>query len=147
MPNSIREQILQAVTGLLAPVAAAEGALLLRSPTTGISREQSPALLVFPESDAITQRPNDRVERQLVVRVVALARETGAEAPEGIADQLLVVAHAALFANFNLGGLCLGIKELDCEWDVEDADATAAAIPARYQITYRTLAANLSIQG
>jgi hypothetical protein len=151
MPNSIREQILQAVTGLLLPVAAAEGAHLLRSPSTGIPREQSPALLVFPESDAITQRPNDRVERQLVVRLVALARETTGEAPETIADRLLVAAHAALLGgvntNANFGGLCLGIKELDCEWDVEDADALAAAIPARYQITYRTLAHDLASQG
>lgn len=147
MPNSIREQLLQAVTGLLAPVAAAAGAQVRRSPPTGITREQSPALLVFPESDATTQQLNDRVERQLVVRVVALARETGSDAPEGIADRLLVSAHSALFANVNLGGLCLGIRELDCEWDVEDADATAAAIPARYQITYRTLAADLSTRG
>lgn len=147
MANSIREQILQAVTGLLAPVVAAQGAQLLRSPPTGITREQSPALLVFPESDAITQRPNDRVERQLVVRIVALARETAGESPEVIADRLLVSVHAALLANTNLGGLCLGLKELDGEWDVEDADATAAAIPARYQITYRTLAADISTRG
>jgi hypothetical protein len=79
--------------------------------------------------------------------VVALARETGSEAPEVIADRLLVAAHAALFSNANLGGLCLGIRELDCEWDVEDADATAAAIPARYQITYRTLSHDISTQG
>lgn len=147
MPNSIREQILQAVTELLLPVATAEGAHLLRSPTTGVPREQSPALLVLPESDAITQRPNDRVERQLVVRVVALARETSGELPEVIADRLLVAAHAALFVDANLGGLALGIKELDCEWDVEDADALAAAIPARYQITYRTLAHDIARQG
>ena len=147
MPNSVREQILQAVTGLLTPVAATVGAQVRRSPPTGLTREQSPALLVFPESDAITQRPNDRVERELVVRVVALARETGNDAPEVIADRLLVAAHVALLTDVNLGGLCLGIRELDCEWDVEDADATAAAIPSRYQITYRTLAADLSIQG
>lgn len=147
MPTSIREQILQAVTGLLAPVAIAIGAEVRRSPPTGIAREQSPALLIFPESDAITQRPNDRVERQLVVRVVALARETGSDAPEVIADRLLVAAHVALFANLNLGGLCLGIQELDSEWDVEDADATAAAIPARYQVTYRTRCDDLSQQG
>ena len=147
MPISIREQILQAVAGLLLPVAKSQGATFNRSPTTGISREQSPALLVFPESDAITQRSNDRVERQLVVRVVALARETSGEATEAIADRLLVAAHAALFANTNLGGLALGIKELECEWDVEDADATAALIPARYQITYRTLAHDIASQG
>ena len=102
---------------------------------------------MFPESDAISQRPNDRVERQLVVRLVALARETGSDVPEVIADRLLVAAHVALFSNPGLAGLCLGIKELDCEWDIEDADATAAAIPARYQITYRTLASDISQQG
>lgn len=147
MPNSIREQILQAVTGLLAPVAAANGAQVRRSPPTGITREQSPALLVFPESDAITQRSNDRVERLLVMRVVALARETGGEAPEVIADRLLVAAHTAFLADVNLGGLCLGIRELDCEWDVEDADATAAVIPGRYQITYRTLVSDITQGG
>ena len=54
---------------------------------------------------------------------------------------------AALMADGNLGGLALGIREQDCEWEVEDADAVAAAIPARYRITYRTLANDLSIQG
>ena len=47
----------------------------------------------------------------------------------------------------NLGGLVLGIKEVECEWEVEDADAVAAAIPARYCITYRTLAADLATPG
>lgn len=145
--NSIRERCLQAVAGLLAPVAQAQGARFLRSPPTGIPRDQSPALLLFPESDALVRQANDRVERQLVVRMVALARERGGEAPESEADRLLVAAHAALFSDPNLGGLCLGIRELDCEWDVEDADATAAAIPARYQITYRTLVSDLSTQG
>jgi hypothetical protein len=147
MSQSIREQILQALLTTLAPVALAQGATLLRSPVHGVPREASPALLLFPESDTIVQRPNDRVERQLVVRLVALARESGSVPPEALADQILVVAHAALFHNVNLGGLALGIRELDCEWDVEDADAGAAAIPARYQITYRTLAADLTQPG
>ena len=34
--------------------------------------------------------------------------------------------------------------EIDAEFDIEDADATAAAIPQRYRITYRTLAADLA---
>ncbi len=145
--NSLRERCLQAVAGLLLPVAQAQGAAFHRSPTSGIPREQSPALLLFPESDGIVERANDRVVRQLVVRIDALVREQAGVTPEDLADRLLVAAHAALFADPNLGGLALGIKELDCEWDVEDADATAALIPARYQITYRTLAADLSTQG
>ena len=147
MNQSLRENILQAVVALLSPIAMAQGAQVLRFPTTGITREQSPALLIFPESETVSPRVNDRVERQLVLRMVAVARETALSAPEAIADGLLVAAHSALFASANLGGLCLGLRELECEWDVEDADATAAAIPARYQITYRTLASDISMIG
>ena len=56
-------------------------------------------------------------------------------------------SYAALLADRNLGGLCLGIREQECEWDVEDADAVAATIPARYAITYRTLDTDLSTKG
>lgn len=147
MTQSVREQLIQAVAQILAPVAELQGAQVLRSPTSGVTREQSPALLIFPEADAVSPRVNDRVERQLVLRVVAIAREKDGTAPESIADMLLVAAHAAMFANANLGGLCLGLKELDCEWDVEDADALAASIPARYQFNYRTFVHDISIAG
>jgi len=145
--NSIRERCLQEVAARLLPVALAQGASFHRSPTHGVRRDESPALLLFPESDSLVELANDRVVRQLVVRIDALAREQGGVAPEDLADRLLVAAHAALFADVNLDGLALGIKALDCEWDVEDADATAALIPARYQITYRTLAIDLSNPG
>lgn len=136
--------MLQSLMGRLAPVATAQGAVLLRSPTVPLGREQSPALLLFPESDTIRERPNDRVERELVLRLTALAR--GDDAAQ-VADVLLVAAHAALFSDVSFGGLALGIKELDTEWDLEDADTTACAIPARYQLTYRTFANDLSKQG
>jgi hypothetical protein len=145
--NSIREQILFAVVAALRPVAAALGATLHRSPTVAITREQCPALVVFPEAESITERANDRVTRELTVRITALARAVPPAEPESQADALLTAAHAALMADANLGGLTLGIKEIECEWDIEDADAVAAAIPARYCIAYRTLAASLSTPG
>lgn len=145
--NSIRERILQALTSRLAPIAQGEGARVLRSPTTAIPRDASPALLVFPEAETIAQRANDRIERHLVVRLVALGRATDTEPAEMIADRLLVACHTALFSDPNLGGTTLGLQELDCDWDIEDADATAAAIPARYQITYRTLVHDLTALG
>lgn len=147
MGNSIREQILRTVLTRLAPVAASEGATLHRSPTVAISRNESPALVLFPESESITERANDRVTRDLTVRLTALARAIPPETPEGEADRLLTAAHAALMADVNLGNLALGIREIDCEWEVEDADATVAAMPARYVITYRTLAADLTSLG
>jgi len=80
----------------------------------------------------------------LVIRLTALARGDNAAQ---VADALLVAAHLALFSDANVTGLALGLKELDCEWDSEDADDGVVAIPARYQITYRTLAADLSQAG
>ena len=149
MPSdtSIREQILLAVLAAVRPAAEGLGATLHRSPTVAIGREHCPALVVFPESDAITERANACVTRELTVRLVALARAVPPDTPETEADRLLTAAHRALMADGNLGGLALGIREQDCEWEVEDADAVAAAIPARYRITYRTLANDLSIQG
>lgn len=78
---------------------------------------------------------------------MALARAVPPASPETEADRLLTAVHAALLTDGNLGGLALGIREQDCEWEVEDADAVAAAIPARYAITYRTLASDLSTLG
>lgn len=144
---SIREQILLAVLAAVRAPVAALGATLHRSPTVAISREQSPALVVFPESEQISERANDRVTRELTVRLVALARAVPPAAPETQADLILTAAHAALMADRNLGGLALGIREQDCEWDVEDADAVAVAIPARYCISYRTLDTDLSTTG
>ena len=145
--NSIREQILLAVLATIAPAAKSFGAGLYRSPTVAITREQSPALVVFPESDAIAERANNRVTRELTIRMVALTRVVPPDAPETQADALMTAAHAALMDNLNLGGLALGIREQGCEWDVEDADAVAAEVSARYCITYRTLANDLSVPG
>ncbi len=147
MAHSIREQILLAVIKALGPPTAGSGATLHRSPTAAISREQSPALLVVPESEAIVERANDRVTRELTVRITALSRALPPVSSHAEADQLLTAAHAALMADTNLGGLALGLREVECEWEVDDADASATAIPARYRITYRTMAADLSLPG
>lgn len=145
--NSVRERILLAIMTTLQPVAAAHGATLHRSPTVAMKRSQCPALVVFPESEEIAERSNDRVQRELTIRMVALARGVEPESPETDADELLTAAHIALMANRNLGGLAFGIFEQSAEWDVEDADADAVALPARYTIIYRTMAADVSAEG
>lgn len=145
--HSIREQILLAVLDAVRVPVESLGATLHRSPTVAISREQCPALVVFPESESITERANDRVTRELTVRLVALARAVPPAIPETEADRLITAAHAALLADRNLGGLALGLREQECEWDVEDADAVVATIPARYATTYRTLETDLSTKG
>ena len=92
--NSIREQVLLAAMAVLRPAVEGLGASLHRSPVVALSREQWPALVVVPESEAITERANDRVTRELTVRVAALARAVPPGAPETQADELLTAAHA-----------------------------------------------------
>ena len=142
MGRSIRERIVREITTrcgqAIAPVP------VLRVPTVPIPREASPALLLFVEGETVTAQANVLVDRQLTVRLVALAR--GADAFE-VVDRLMVAAHGALFADRSFGGLALGLTEIDCEWDAEDADAGVAALPARYEIRYRTLATDLTRTG
>jgi hypothetical protein len=80
----------------------------------------------------------------LIVRLAVVAR--GADAFD-VADQVLVSAHAAMLADPNLGGLAIAVREIDCEWEFDDADAGAVALPARYEIRYRTHAIDLTQTG
>ena len=144
--QSIREQIIQTVVARLTPVASAQGATIRRQPTVPTDRAQMPALLVFPDSEAV-RRVNDRTERELVIRIVALAVGTATEIPEPVADRLMTAAHAALLADVTLGGLALGMEETDTDWQHDDADMEVAALPSRYRNTYRTLAHDLTQKG
>ena len=146
MTQSIRERILQAIVRVLTPLAPDQAATVWRTPSVAITREQCPALVVFAESESLAERANDRVSRELTVRITALARAVPPMVAETLADALLCAAHAALMSDVNLGGLALGIREVESEWEVDDADGVAASTSARYQISYRTLVADISIQ-
>ncbi len=140
--HSVRERLLrEIVTRLSAAIAPIP---VLRMPAVPVTREAGPALLLFVEGDGITAHANHLVDRQLTLRMVALAR--GADAFDA-ADQVLVAAHAALLADPNLGGLAIAVREIDCEWEADDADAGAVMLPARYEIRYRTHALDLTQAG
>ena len=144
--QSIREQIIQTIVARLTPIASEQGATIRRQPTVPTDKAQLPALLVFPESEAV-RRINDRTERELVIRVVALAAGSSTERPEPAVDRLMTAAHASLLADVTLVGLALGMEETDTEWQQDDADMDVAALPSRYRITYRTLALDLTQKG
>lgn len=140
---SVRERIVREVMtrcgAAVAPIA------VLRQPATAISRGQTPALVVVVESDAPVKRANDRMERELVLRIIGHARDL----TDGyvVADDLICRAHAALFADATFGGLALGMAEMDADYQAEDADIEAIAIPAIYRITYRTIVSDITQGG
>lgn len=143
MPQSRREQIIRNV--ITCCQAAISPTTVLRQPTIAIPREQTPVLLVAVLSDAPVTRSNDRMERELVLRLQSHARDpTDGYA---VADDLLCKAHLALLADTTLGGLALSLSEMEADYQVEDADVEAIAIPAIYRITYRTLVSDISQGG
>lgn len=141
--QSIRERIVREVVSRIAM--AVSTVAVLRQPVIAIPRERTPAVVVTVESDVPAKRANDRMERELVLRITALARDpTDGYA---VADDLVCRAHAALLADPTLAGLSLGIAEMDADWQAEDADIDAIAIPATYRITYRTLVSDIAQGG
>ena len=140
--NSVRERILREIIARLSSAIAPFP--VLRMPGVPITREASPALLLFIDGDSITAHANHLVDRLLIVRLALVAR--GANAFD-VADQALVAAHAAMIAAPNLSGLAIAVREIDCEWEFDDADAGAVALPARYEIRYRTHAIDLTQTG
>ncbi len=149
MATSIREQILQAAGIALTQVAIDTGSHYLRSPTAPLTREQTPALLLLPELDAVQKRSNTVTDRQLTLTLIAVARQAGRSgpAPELEADALLVAAHTALLASPQLQALSLAITETDTDWDLKTFEVTSAYLPARYTISYRTQRADIATQG
>ncbi len=142
MALSVRERIvravLQRVTAAVAPVP------VFRPPTVPVSREAGVTLLLSLDSDSIDAHANAVVDRSLRIRLTAVAQ--GPLASEE-ADSALVLAHAALMQAPNLEGLALGIREVEADWDTDDLDAGSLALPARYEIRYRTLAVDLTQMG
>ena len=140
---SRRELLIRAVMGYCQ--AAVTTATVLRQPTTAIARAQTPALILVIVSDAPVKRSNDRMERELVIRLTSYARDpTDGYA---VADDLLCRSHVALLADTTLGGLALSLAEMEADYQAEDADVEAIAIPAIYRITYRTLVSDISQGG
>jgi len=137
---SVRERIIRDVFSrcqfAVTPVS------VLRQPVAPVSREQTPTLIVTVVSDAPVKRFNAFMEREIVLRVTAYARDT----TDGylVADDLLCKAHLALFADASLGGLTLSLTEAEADYQAEDADVEAIAIPVIYRITYRTFVADIS---
>jgi len=146
---SVRERIIRDVVSrcqfAVAPVFGVAPIPVLRQPTTAIPREQTPALIVTVVSDAPVKRVNAFMEREIVLRVTAYARD----AIDGylVADDLLCRAHLALFADASLGELVLSMTEAEADYQAEDADVEAIAIPTMYRITYRTFVSDISQGG
>jgi hypothetical protein len=136
--NSLRERIARAVVDRLR---AAVSVPVLRQPTTAQPRDVGPFVAVVMQSDS-GEAINTVLHRTLTLRITAVSRDSAD--PWGQADALLCAAHSALLSDPTLGGLALQVALQDTDFEAEDADAAAVAIPAVYAITYRTARADIT---
>ncbi len=74
--NSVRERVLREIVTRLA--SAIVPTPVLRMPAVPVTRETSPALLLFVDGDSITAHANHLVDRLLIVRLAVVVR--GADA-------------------------------------------------------------------
>jgi len=148
--NTIREQILQAVGNLLATVASAHAGHYLREPHAPLTREQTPALVLLPELDAvIASNSTERTQRALTLRIVAVSRQAGTSGSAATlaSDAMLASAHAALYSHQPLLNLVSRIEATDTDWNSDAFEVSASWQPARYVLTYLTKRNDIATKG
>jgi hypothetical protein len=140
--QSVREQIVRAfievAKAAVAPVP------VIRQPAYSITDARE-IVIVSVESDGATRRANDRSERVLTIRVEALS--AAAADPFAAADDRVAKLHNAVMTSTALSSLTLKIEEKAVEYQSDYLETFLASIPARYEITYRTMTSDLTTQG
>ncbi|WP_157314565.1 hypothetical protein [Chitinibacter sp. GC72] len=141
---SIREQWLAIVLDRVRQTL--PGRSIFRAPIPAPSREQLPLILLEPQGETVSQCDGEQVERTLTLTVQVLTR--GDDATQ-LADALQVDLHRALMT---VGTVPMGqtlptpvlLRELESDWETEDADLLAVRLTTRYQLIYRSHSQDIS---
>ena len=129
--SSIREQIVAAFVATLTDT----GAEAYRSRSDAVSRPESPALIVTPQSEDVNIVTTHGVDRLLSLQVEVITR---GDVPDSLADPIIVAAHQKIMADQTLGGLCFDIAEVSSQWAIESGDLDICSLIAVYRVHYRT---------
>ncbi len=144
MTTSVREAILAKFqTLLLAAPQTAAGANVYRSRLEALTSGQLPAIIVRPgQSDVPNEDTNGKVNREFEVEVLVLME---GDVPDSLADPTVVGAHAKIMADRTLGSLAIDTSEGPTgPWRFDQAEQDAVEVTLRYNVRYRTSAADLT---
>lgn len=133
---SRREQILAAVATALAGTTGV-GTRIFRSRKDALAEGESPALVVTPAGEEVTELGQGLVEARLQVQVQVYARASAGQPADQAADPTCESAHQRLMASTTLGGLAFDIAETGTDMDFDDTDRPACWITMRYVVWYR----------
>lgn len=138
--STLREGILNAVVTTLSTALGSSGTVW-RSRDAALARNETIAVTVHPDAEAVEFLASRHAKRSLVVSVTIFAR---GDIADQVADPVVQQMHAALMADDTLGGRVARIIEEATKWDFEVADKNAVAVEVKYRMFYLTPANSLA---
>lgn len=149
MTASIREQLMERIAGTGTPGGPLSGGLVsvagvtnaYRSRQAAVDRNEGVVVLVQSKDEKVENRNSFLAIRDFVPEIILILRS---DAADQTADPILVLIHAALFADQTLGGLADRIIEEGTEWTYAEADVTATEVSVTYRIRYMTPTSRLT---
>lgn len=130
---SKREQIMQAIGDRLAQTVGV-GGRVIRSQTEPQDRDEMPCITYQWTSERSQPQTVPQMERTLSVEVHVYTR---GDAPDELADPIIVSAHSLLMADTSLGGLAIDMQLEDASVEIVAADMPAAKVAHVYTVQFR----------
>ena len=136
-----RESILAAIKTTLAGTTGV-GTRIWRSRVQALSRQESPAIVIEPISDAAEQNTSlPKLDWSLNVRVSVIVR---GDVPDQQADATVESLHAKMMADLTLGGYAYDVQPTGVSFELVEADQPAGVIGCDFLVRYRTALADLT---
>ena len=136
-----RETILARIATVLAGTTGVSDRIF-RSRTTAFTRNETPSLVIEPQSDTVEQNTSlPTLHHNLSVRISVIVRST---TPHQTADPVVESLHSKIMADLTLNGNAIDVQPSDTSFEFIDADQGGGVIGCSYNITYRTNIDDLS---
>ena len=140
--SSKREQIMAAVAAALAGTSGV-GTRIYRSRVEAFNRNEAPALVIEPGTDAAGPEPISTCKIDWTLPVL-IAVHTRGGVPDQAADPIVTSVHSRLMADRTLGGLVMDVWPVSVDPQFDKADAASCWTVCTYQVRYRTQVGDLS---
>jgi len=140
MSTIAQSAIVAKVAELLSAAPALAGIPVYRNRLRALPETTSRAIVVRKATSDPTSAPmlGHGTDYLTQLRIECLARGSAAQSADEACDELLLLAHAVMAANPDLGGLALAVDPPRLGWDEDDFDTTVGAAIAQYQVLHRT---------
>lgn len=131
--TTIRDRILMAVADALVGASIAGVSVVTRSREIAIRRDDGNALVVRPKSDDVTRKSTQVDEHRFMFEVQVYSR---GDPWDAVAEPILALAHAALFANAPLLALVSDLRSSSTSFESQDGDETLGVLTADFACIY-----------